>query len=509
MTIAPLPSLPVDLAVPGLVAAGSGTSAGTATGSGAGAGAAVDQVPTADSFAALVLAVLDAGAPAGEPTAVAAAPVEVPTGDDPAGPGAGPDTATGVPAVLQVGQVHSGPGTTAPTAEAGPTDPATDPALDPTVDPAVPVAVVPVPVTLPAALAAALGLSPVAAPASTPALAAAPEATGGQPVDLAHPTSSGPVVATAVAPAPEVVVPTAQAPAAPAGDPATAPATTAPAHESATAPATTAAAHESATAPAAAAPASATAPDTAPSPAVAQAAAVHQAARSTEPRTSGPRTASTDGPARTERTDSGTTADAPAPTLVQGPAAPAKVADQPTTSLTRAAAAQVVPELTRLVQAGPGTHRMVLRLDPEHLGEVRITLTVHPGGVRVRMATGTEDARAALTDGIATLQRALETVPGRPAGETQLAVLHRPQDAGASTTTHDGASPSAQGDAQASSHQTPGDRQQAGDRAAGRPAGTQVDITARDGSQDGGASGTPRPADPLPSFRSTRLDVSM
>jgi hypothetical protein len=43
-------------------------------------------------------------------------------------------------------------------------------------------------------------------------------------------------------------------------------------------------------------------------------------------------------------------------------------------------------------------------------------------------------------------------------------------------------------------------------RAAGRPAGTQVDTTARDGSQ---GAGTPRPADPPTSDASRRLDVSM
>jgi flagellar hook-length control protein FliK len=225
------------------------------------------------------------------------------------------------------------------------------------------------------------------------------------------------------------------------------------------------------------------------------------------------------------------TADAPGPTLVQttqstqatqgtqttqavdAAQATTRTADAPpTTQVTRSAAAQVVPELTRLVQAGPGTHRMVLRLDPEHLGEVRITLTVHPGGVRVRMAAGSEDARVALSDGLPELQRALGAAAGRPAGETQVAVLHQPagqQPRPEQGTAYDGGTPSAQTDAgQASDHQTPGDRPQAGDRDAGRPARTQVDTTARDGSQ---GAGTPRPADPPTSYRGTiaRLDVSM
>lgn len=222
------------------------------------------------------------------------------------------------------------------------------------------------------------------------------------------------------------------------------------------------------------------------------------------------------------------TAEAPGPTLVQGSqadqagqATPSVEATQaphrateaaPTTHVTRSAAAQVVPELTRLVQAGPGTHRMVLRLDPEHLGDVRITLTVHPGGVRVRMATGSEDARAALSDGLPDLQRALGAAAGRPAGETQVAVLHQPAGQQSPSqqgqgTAYDGGTPWTQSDAgQASDHQTPGDRPQAGDRDAGRPARTQVDTTARDGSQ---GAGTPRPADPPTSSRTARLDVSM
>jgi hypothetical protein len=124
------------------------------------------------------------------------------------------------------------------------------------------------------------------------------------------------------------------------------------------------------------------------------------------------------------------------------------------------------------------------------------------------MATGSEDARVALSDGLPELQRALGAAAGRPAGETQVAVLHQP--AGQQQPhqgAYDGGAPSSQPDAgQASDRQTPGDRPQAGDRDAGRPARTQVDTTARDGSQ---GAGTPRPADPPTSSRSARLDVSM
>ena len=245
------------------------------------------------------------------------------------------------------------------------------------------------------------------------------------------------------------------------------------------------------------------------------------------PRTDQPRT---DQP-RADQPRVTPSADPQAATFVQAPATTAATAttDRPVTQVTQSAAAQVVPELTRLVQAGPGTHRMVLRLDPEHLGDVRITLTVHPGGVRVRMATGSEDARATLHEGLPALQRALESMSGRPAGETQLSVLHHSQAAGQQGSqqaghhagsqaggqaggqpdpqAYDGDNPPpSQTDAGASDHQTPGERPQAEHRAAGRPAGTQVDTTARDGSQ---GAGTPRPADPPTSDASRRLDVSM
>ncbi|TIC78632.1 flagellar hook-length control protein FliK [Nocardioides sp. GY 10127] len=76
-------------------------------------------------------------------------------------------------------------------------------------------------------------------------------------------------------------------------------------------------------------------------------------------------------------------------------------------------AAQLAPEVTRLVQAGPGTHRVVMRLDPEHLGQVRVTLTLAGGEVQVRLAAESAQARAALAGDAADLHRALErALPG-------------------------------------------------------------------------------------------------
>ena len=73
---------------------------------------------------------------------------------------------------------------------------------------------------------------------------------------------------------------------------------------------------------------------------------------------------------------------------------------------------QVAPQVVRLAQVGPGTHRIVLRLDPPDLGPVRVTLTVAEGAVRVRMAASSDAARAALLDASPELHRLLGAVHG-------------------------------------------------------------------------------------------------
>jgi flagellar hook-length control protein FliK len=87
---------------------------------------------------------------------------------------------------------------------------------------------------------------------------------------------------------------------------------------------------------------------------------------------------------------------------------------------------QVVPEVTRLVSRGDGVHRLTMRLQPEGLGDVRVTLTVRDGEVDVRLAAG-DDARRALLEGAPELRRVLEL-----AGATEARVLVR--DLGGSTT---------------------------------------------------------------------------
>ena len=143
-----------------------------------------------------------------------------------------------------------------------------------------------------------------------------------------------------------------------------------------------------------------------------------------------PRATSTDAaapPVATVAIDRPLAEGAPAPTLVTvqpGTASPTVLppaAGSASAAPTTAALAparrtpvtdQVAPQVLRLVQAGPGTHRIVLRLDPPDLGPVRVTLTVAEGAVRVRMAASSDAARAALLEGSPELHRLLGAAQG-------------------------------------------------------------------------------------------------
>ncbi|MEV5001599.1 flagellar hook-length control protein FliK [Nocardioides sp. LML1-1-1.1] len=85
----------------------------------------------------------------------------------------------------------------------------------------------------------------------------------------------------------------------------------------------------------------------------------------------------------------------------------------PNSTVGKAVVQQVFPEVTRLVStASNGTHRITLTLQPEQLGEVRVTLVVRDGSVHVRLAggDGVEGAAVhrALAGGAPELQRLLE-----------------------------------------------------------------------------------------------------
>ncbi|WP_272495618.1 flagellar hook-length control protein FliK [Nocardioides bruguierae] len=208
---------------------------------------------------------------------------------------------------------------------------------------------------------------------------------------------------------------------------------------------------------------------------------------------------------------------APGAATATGSPAPAAPADAPRAT----PAAQLAPEVTRLAQAGPGTHRVVMRLAPEQLGQVRVTLTLSDGEVHVRLAAENAQARAALHDGSSELFRALERALPTLA-DARVTV----QDADGSTSTssswqqrQDGQQAGQQDGRNGASQ----DLNQQGDRpmtdvsdqgrspsdprhdAAGHsePAGTRAATIARDGATTGA---TTAPAD-HPSSGPLRLDV--
>jgi flagellar hook-length control protein FliK len=76
---------------------------------------------------------------------------------------------------------------------------------------------------------------------------------------------------------------------------------------------------------------------------------------------------------------------------------------------------QVTPVVSRMVSAGEGSHRMVLRLHPADLGEVQLTVTVRGESVDVTVAAGHE-ARELLAGGSHELRALLDSI-GRTAGQ--------------------------------------------------------------------------------------------
>jgi flagellar hook-length control protein FliK len=162
---------------------------------------------------------------------------------------------------------------------------------------------------------------------------------------------------------------------------------------------------------------------------------------------------------------------------------------------------QVFPEVTRLVSTGNGTHRVTLTLQPEQLGEVRVTLTVRDGEVLVRMAAG-DEAQRALLEGAPELRRVLELTG---ATDTRIVVRDLP-----GTTPQPSASPAA-GEGRDGS----GLAGQAGDRTHDQHAGTRGGSSARDGSTPGAGDGTtggatpPAPGRPVTGTRAAGLDVTL
>lgn len=76
---------------------------------------------------------------------------------------------------------------------------------------------------------------------------------------------------------------------------------------------------------------------------------------------------------------------------------------------------QLTPVVKRMVSAGEGSHRMVLRLHPADLGEVHLTVTVRGDDVDVTVSAS-PDTRRLLADGSNQLRSLLESV-GRTTGQ--------------------------------------------------------------------------------------------
>lgn len=129
---------------------------------------------------------------------------------------------------------------------------------------------------------------------------------------------------------------------------------------------------------------------------------------------------------------------APVAPAVVGPAPAALPSSSQQPGAPAAVVHQVFPEITRLSRAGNGTHRLTVTLQPEHLGEVRVTLVVRDGAVRVSI--GSDHATEALVQGAPELRRLLEQ-----AGATDARVVIR--DASAAGPDAPGAEPRGQRDA--------------------------------------------------------------
>ncbi len=118
-----------------------------------------------------------------------------------------------------------------------------------------------------------------------------------------------------------------------------------------------------------------------------------------------------------------------APSLVVPGLAPAAQVGAPAPGPAPAAAPvahQVFPEVVRLAVTGETPKRVVIRLEPEQLGEVRVVLRTGTAGLEVSLAAGT-DARTALREGAPELRRMLEAA-GSP--DARILLRHLPDAPG-------------------------------------------------------------------------------
>lgn len=180
-------------------------------------------------------------------------------------------------------------------------------------------------------------------------------------------------------------------------------------------------------------------------------------AASLAPRGPGPATSRTDGPdapspatgSMTASADStaanpnstAATDNSTGATANSNAANPNSTVANPKSTVERAVVQQVFPEVTRMSQVastgGNGTHRITLTLQPELLGEVRVTLVVRDGSVQVRLAGGagaSADESAALHRALASGAPELQRLLERTGAEARVSVRD-PFGAALSTTT--------------------------------------------------------------------------
>ena len=310
-------------------------------------------------------------------------------------------------------------------------------------------------------------------------------AAAAAPVAAADDLATTPVTSTPAAGAAEVT----------AADPTAAP--IAGATATATPSATTAA-----TAAATAGPTRSATNDTAPTPATSgEVAATEPEAGTPAPVAAGrpaERTADAAAPTAAPTTSTSMTGVSPAvgAESVAGPAGPATdTRPTPASPVTR----QVFPEVTQLVSAGNGTHRLRLQLEPEALGEVRVILTVRNGEVHVRLAGG-EEAQRALREGAPELRRLLEL-----AGASDTRIVVRDLNSGSPSGNGSNANLTGQGPGGFGRGDSGVD--QGGDRSQHQHAGTRGGGNAREGNNDGAVPH--RLVQPATRTRLSGVDVSM
>ncbi len=96
-----------------------------------------------------------------------------------------------------------------------------------------------------------------------------------------------------------------------------------------------------------------------------------------------------------------------APTTLTAPdaaPAPAPVAHAPVVATP---AAQLAPRIGALRSLGDGVHRLVMRVQPEEIGAVRVVAEISGDRVRIELHGGTEQAREALRLALPELRRDL------------------------------------------------------------------------------------------------------